>query len=493
MRNGLHGVAFCLLLAAPGSNVALAQQPATAPAAEDAGARSFVIDNKPWKGDFDAMLERRVIRVIVPYSRTLYFNDKGQERGIAAETVRDFERYVNQKYRKDKRPVTVVILPATRDRLLRDVASGLADIAAGNITLTESRRRQVDFATSASMSALNEVVVTGPKAPPVATLDDLSGTTIHTRPSSSTYESLLALNKRFAAAKKPPAKIVRLPDALEAEDTLEMANAGLLDIVVVDDVVADIWAQVLPGIKVHDDLKLRADARVGWAVRKGSPQLQAAILDFHQNFLVKQGVSKYRYAQYLKRAKQIQDPTASAEWQRFEATLELFREYGAKYRFDPLMLAAQGYQESRLDQQARSEVGAIGVMQLMPATGAELKVGDIHQIEPNVHAGAKYLDQLMTRYFKDAHFDEANRALFAFAAYNAGPGRIQQMRTEAKKRGLDPDKWFNSVEIVVAEKVGAETTTYVRNIFKYYVAYKLIEDAEAAKRKARGQPAKPAH
>jgi membrane-bound lytic murein transglycosylase MltF len=492
MRSGLHGVACCLLLAAPGSNVALAQQPATAPAAEDAGVRSFVIDNKPWKGDFDAMLERRVIRVIVPYSRTLYFNDKGQERGIAAETVRDFERYVNQKYRKDKRPVTVVILPATRDRLLRDVASGLADIAAGNITVTESRRRQVDFATSASMSALNEVVVTGPRAPPVATLDDLSGKTVHTRPSSSAYESLLALNKRFAAAKKPPAKIVRLPDALEPEDTLEMANAGLLDIVVVDDVVADIWAQVLPGIKVHDDLKLRADARVGWAVRKGSPQLEAAILDFHQNFLVKQGVSKYRYAQYLKRARQIQDPTASAEWQRFEATLALFREYGAKYRFDPLMLAAQGYQESRLDQQARSQVGAVGVMQLMPATGAELKVGDIHQIEPNVHAGAKYLDQLMTRYFKDAHFDEANRALFAFAAYNAGPGRIQQMRTEAKKRGLDPDKWFNSVEIVVAEKVGAETTTYVRNIFKYYVAYKLIEDAEAAKRKARGQPDKPA-
>jgi len=492
MRNGLHGFACCLLLAASGSSDALAQQPATVPAAEDAEARSFVIDNKPWKGDFDAMLERRFIRVIVPYSRTLYFNDKGQEKGITAETVRDFERYVNQQYRKDKRPVTVVMLPATRDRLLREVASGLADIAAGNITVTESRRRQVDFATSASMSALNEVVVTGPKAPPVATLDDLSGKTVHARPSSSAYESLLALNKRFAAAKKPPAKIVRLPDALEAEDTLEMTNAGLLDIVVVDDVIADIWAQVLPGIKVHDDLKLRADARLGWAIRKGSPQLQAAILDFHQNFLVKQGVSKYRYAQYLKRVKQIQDPTAGAEWQRFEATLALFREYGAKYRFDPLMLAAQGYQESRLDQQARSEVGAIGVMQLMPATGAELKVGDIRQIEPNVHAGAKYLDQLMTRYFKDAHFDEANRTLFAFAAYNAGPGRIQQMRAEAKKRGLDPDKWFNSVEIVVAEKVGAETTTYVRNIFKYYVAYKLIEDAEAAKRKARGQAGKPA-
>ena len=156
------------------------------------------------------------------------------------------------------------------------------------------------------------------------------------------------------------------------------------------------------------------------------------------------------------------------------------------------MLAAQGYQESTLNQIVKSPVGAIGVMQVMPATGAELKVGDIRQAEANSHAGTKYMDQLMTRYFSDAKFDEQNRTLFAFASYNAGPGNISRMRKEAVKRGLDPDQWFNNVEIVTAEKIGMETTTYVRTIYKYYVAYKLGEQARenAAKLKQQVAPAK---
>ena len=165
--------------------------------------------------------------------------------------------------------------------------------------------------------------------------------------------------------------------------------------------------------------------------------------------------------------------------------MQLFENYGAKYQFDPLMLAAQGYQESRLRQEARSHVGAIGVMQIMPATGKELAVGDIHRIEPNIHAGAKYMDRLMTRYFPDAKFDEAERSLFAFASYNAGPARIARLRQLAIDRGLDGDQWFNNVELVVAEKVGIETTTYVRNIYKYYVAYKLVAAAQQAADRAR--------
>ena len=128
-------------------------------------------------------------------------------------------------------------------------------------------------------------------------------------------------------------------------------------------------------------------------------------------------------------------------------------------------------------------VGAVGVMQIMPATGTEMRVGDIYTLEPNIHAGAKYMDQLMERYFADAHFSESNRALFAFASYNAGPGNISHMRELAEKRGLDPNEWFNSVELVVAEKIGLETTTYVRNIFKYYVAYKLTVEAHEAQEK----------
>ena len=189
------------------------------------------------------------------------------------------------------------------------------------------------------------------------------------------------------------------------------------------------------------------------------------------------------------RVRQIKNPTGKSEWERFEEMLVLFRKYGEKYNFDPLMLAAQGYQESQLNQKAKSHVGAIGVMQVMPANGKELKVGDIRIIEPNIHAGAKYMDQLMTNYFPDANFTEQNRTLFAFASYNCGPGNVSKMRREAEKIGLDPDKWFNNVEVVTARKIGMETTTYVRNIYKYYVAYRLQLEMQDAAKKAREQVA----
>jgi membrane-bound lytic murein transglycosylase MltF len=185
--------------------------------------------------------------------------------------------------------------------------------------------------------------------------------------------------------------------------------------------------------------------------------------------------------------KRLKDPTASDDRKRFVQLYALFEKYGQQYRFDPLMLAAQGYQESQLNQDAKSHVGAVGVMQIMPATGKSLAVGDIRLAEPNVHAGAKYMDQLMTRYFADAKFDQVNRTLFAFASYNAGPGNMRKMRGAAEQRGLDPDQWFNNVEIVTAQKIGVETTTYVRNIYKYYVAYSLIEDAQAKAQSAREQ------
>ena len=463
---------------APPAEPAQGAQPA-----QDAG-RGLSLANKPWKGDFDAMLERKIIRVLVPYSRTLYFLDKGQERGLTAETVRDFETYINKKYRKDKRPITVFIIPTTRDQLIDEVAAGIGDIAAGNITVTPSREKIVDFYAPDGQPLHDEVIVTGANAPPLATLDDLAGKAVAVRQSSSHYASLVALNKRFTAASKPPVQIELLPDALETPDILEMTDAGVLDIVIADNIEAKAWAPALPNIKVREDLAVTSETKIGWAIRKGSPQLAAALEDFRENHLVKQGVSAYRLAQFQKRFKRMANPAQAAEYKRFQDTLEIFRRYGPEFDFDPLMLAAQGFQESRLDQNAKSHVGAIGVMQIMPATGKELGVGDIRKIEANIHGGAKYLDKLMRDYFKDAKFDEQNRALFAFAAYNAGPGRIQQMRRLAAERGLNPDVWFNNVEIVTADKVGMETTTYVRNIYKYYASYRLLQDLQAQQQRA---------
>jgi membrane-bound lytic murein transglycosylase MltF len=221
-------------------------------------------------------------------------------------------------------------------------------------------------------------------------------------------------------------------------------------------------------------------------MRKDSPKLGAEVLAYMKAQITKALVAS-RMDWYMRHTKRLRNPTAAAARTRFEKLLALFEKYGQRYHFDPLMLAAQGYQESRLNQEARSHVGAIGVMQVMPATGEELKVGDIHLTEPNIHAGAKYMDRLMTRYFADAEFDEMNRTLFAFASYNAGPGNIAKMRKLAAERGLDPNQWFNHVEVATARKIGLETTTYVRNVYKYYVAYKLLEEAHAAARSAREQ------
>ena len=445
---------------------------------------------KPWNGDFDAMVERRAIRVLAPHSRTFFFNELGRERGYAADLVRVFEKQINETFATQlgKRPITVLIIPTTRDRLFSGLAEGLGDIAVGNLTVTDERLRTVDFVTAPDTIKLAEVLLTGPKSPAVATIDDLSGKTVHTRPSSSYHESLLALNDRFKKEGKPPVSIVAVPDALEDEDMMEMLNLGLFEAIVVDDMVANMWAPILPKIKVHKDITLRSGGVSGWAIRKNSPTLKSAILDAYVKAV--QNTPKdlrNRLARYSGRVRQLQDPTRSSGYKRFQATLELFKKYGKRYSFDHLMLAAQSYQESQLNQAARSPVGAIGLMQVMPATGKELNVGDITLAEANVHAGTKYMDQLMTRTFPDAKFDEVNRALFAFAAYNCGPGNMTKLRKIAQDRGLDPNVWFNNVEIVTAEKIGSETTTYVRNIYKYYVSYKLMAEADAARAAAKGQ------
>ncbi|KDP85535.1 lytic transglycosylase [Cupriavidus sp. SK-3] len=465
---------------APGARTALPTNTSAATV------RRFSLATKAWKGDFDAMLEHRVIRVLVPYSRTLYFSDRGHERGLAADLVREFERYLNRKYasRLGNRPLTVIIIPTTRERLLPDLAAGLGDIAAGNLTETDERLKLVDFAAPRDQRPVRELVVTGPRTPTLNGLDDLAGNTVHVRRSSSYYESLAALNDSLQRSGKKPMKLVLLPDALEDEDALEMLNAGLLSIVVVDDWKAAMWAKILPKIKARTDLILRKEGYVGWAYRKNSPQMRQALDDFNVNHVKKQGIAAYHLKQYMRRITQIRNNANDAEYKRFEHTLSLFEKYGKDYRFDPLMLAAQGFQESKLKQDARSHVGAVGVMQIMPATGKWLNVGNIRMTEPNIHAGAKYMDLLMTRYFPDAHFSDENRALFAFASYNAGPANIAKMRTEAAELGLDPDKWFNNVEIVVAEEIGMETTTYVRNIYKYYTAYRLLQERHAARERA---------
>jgi len=442
-------------------------------------ARSLNFNNTAWTGDFDGMLERRLVRVAVPYGRTLYYHDAGRERGLTADAVRKFEEYLNSKYKKDlkKRLITVVLIPTTRDQLIPALLDGRADIAAGNVTITEARQGQIDFSVPIA-KPFSEIVITGPGAPALSTLDDLAGQEVFVRPSTSYYESLTALNDRFRAAGKPPMTLTQLPDAIEDEDKLDMINAGLLGISVIDEWLADVWSPILPKMVARKDLVLRTGGEVAWAFRKGSPKLQAEVDDFVTNVVRKYGLVTTNLKSFSAKLRKAQNARSGKDWERFQQAVDLFRKYGPQYRFDYLLLAAQGFQESQLDQSKRSRVGAMGIMQLMPDTGKAMKVGDVSQAEPNVHAGAKYMDQIMETYFADAELDEQNRTLFAFAAYNAGPARVAKLRKLAAEQGYDPNKWFNNVEWVVADKVGQETVTYVRNIYKYYVSYKLAVAAE---------------
>jgi membrane-bound lytic murein transglycosylase MltF len=330
---------------------------------------------------------------------------------------------------------------------------------------------------------VNEVVVTGSAPTKFAGLSDLSGRQVYVRRLSSYHDSLAELNEKLKADGKPPVDIQIAAESLEDDDLLEMVNAGLIPATVVDDYLAEFWSKVFTELTIHDHLILRKDSTLAVAIRKQSPQLKAMLNAFLAKTGLNTATANILNRRYLQNTNYVKNAASDEERKKFLALIDLFRKYGDRYQFDYLLMAAQGYQESRLDHNAKSAVGAIGVMQLMPETGKEQKVGDIKQLEPNIHAGVKYMRYLRQRYFDDQPMDALNKALFTFASYNAGPGRIAQLRRDAEKSGLNPNVWFGNVERVASERIGRETVTYVSNIYKYYVAYRLI----AAQRNQRDQ------
>jgi membrane-bound lytic murein transglycosylase MltF len=439
---------------------------------------------REWTGDLDGMLERRQLRILVVSSRTFYFVDKGTQRGISYDLGQALGKELNEKRGKKRLALDVIYVPVRPDELIPALLQGRGDVAAANLTITPERQEWVDF-SAPLWSDVSEIVVTGPGAPEIRSVDDLSGREVFVRLSSSYFQSLWHLNEDFGRRGLPPLRVKPAPEGLEDEDVLEMVSAGLVPFAVVDSHKAAFWAEVLPSLVLHPEVAVRRDAEIALAFRKQSPQLQALLDDFARRHGKGTLFGNQKFKQYLKSTKYVKNSTTQEEYAKLLRTLHFFQKYGTQYDFDWLMLAAQGYQESRLDQNVKSRVGAIGVMQVMPATGKELEVGDIQQTEANIHAGTKYLRSVLDRYFADAELDGLNRQLFAFASYNAGPAKVRKLRAEAEKRGLDPNQWFNNVELVAAEKVGQEPVRYVANIYKYYVAYRLIADAQAERERAK--------
>ena len=443
---------------------------------------------KPWTGDLDGMVQRRVIRALVAPSRTSYWLIGIRQTGAEYELLKAFEDEINQHYKTQGKHIRihVVFIPTSRDELIPRLLEGRGDIAAGILTVTPERLENVDFGDP-FFRGVKEIVVTGPASPELASVDDLSGKEVFVRKSSSFWTHLEGLNERFTNEHKQPVKLKVAPEDLQDDDLLEMVNAGLVGIVVVNRYQALLWAKVFKKLKPREDLVVNEGGDIAWMIRKDSPKLKAEIAAFAKKYGMKSDFGKTLVKKYTGSTRIVKPATSASEIKKFEATVEFFRKYGAKYDTDYLLMMAQGYQESLLDQNARSEVGAIGVMQVMPATGKDMKTGDITQVEPNIHAGVKYISLMRDQFFANQPMDARNKLLFSFAAYNAGPGRIQKLRKEAEKRGLNPHVWFNNVEIIAGERIGEETVTYVSNIYKYYVAYTLLEEQRAAKEKAKSE------
>jgi membrane-bound lytic murein transglycosylase MltF len=436
-------------------------------------------------GDLDTLLRCRVVRIGVPYSKTLYYAVKGVQYGTAYEMGKAFEQYLNKKYpHQNKNIKTHVLFVVTpRSEATTKLNDGWLDILVGGIIITPERQKLVDFSDPV-FRGVNEVIVTGPSSPQLSSLDDLSGKEIFVRRTSSYWEHLQRLNERFQKEKRPAVILRAVPEDLADDDLLQMVNAGMLSTTVVNDWAAKLWRKLLPKLQVHTEIAIAQGENTGWAVRKNSPKLLATINEFlkthsQESAFGKQLITKYTGSTYM--LKQAVSPEGM---KRFEQTAEIFRKYSDTYGMDYLLMMAKGYQESSLNQEAKSSVGAIGIMQLMPQTGAEMKVGDIRQIDPNIHAGIKYSASMVQKLYGNEPMDDLNKILFSFAAYNCGPNRVKQLRAEAAQKGLNPNVWIDNVEFIAANRVGAETVNYVANIYKYYVAYKLIAVQEEQRRRS---------
>ncbi|HXV60728.1 MAG TPA: lytic transglycosylase F, partial [Vicinamibacteria bacterium] len=441
---------------------------------------------EPWKGDLNGMAERRVVRILTVQSPVLYFVDRGRELGLTYEAAKAFETQLNETLGTGNVKVHVLLMPVARDELIPRLLAGQGDIAAATLTVTPERLKLVDFSDPFAED-VSEIVVTGPGSADLASLDDLSGKEIHVRLSSSYAEHLKSLNERFAAEGKSPVEIVPADEVLEDGDLLEMVAAGLVPATVADSFIVDLWTGVFPDLKPHPDIPLSTGGDIAWAFRKDSPKLAEAVNAFvktHEKGTLSGNILINRY---LKSTKWVTNARSEEDIARFRSMIDLFKQYAGQYDFDWLLMAAQGYQESGLDQSKRSHVGAIGVMQVMPATARDkaVNIPDIEKLESNIHAGIKYNRWVVDNFYSDPGIRRLDAALLAFASYNAGPGRVAQLRKEATEQGLDPNRWFNNVELIAAKRIGRETVQYVSNIYKYYLAYQLVMQQEELRAKAR--------
>jgi membrane-bound lytic murein transglycosylase MltF len=461
-----------------------AEAPSTEPSDESGVA---VLDRAvaPMTGDLDAMRKLGRVRVLVSFSRTNFFVSQGRPRGFDCDLMSEYQRALLQQQKLPRGDMTVVFVPVPFDQLIPALLEGRGDIAAGGLTVTPARQERVAFADP-YLTNVDEIIVAANDVRNLKTLDDLAGREMRVVRGSSYVDHLRALNRDLQLRDRAPINIVEADSSLEAEDLLEMVHAGVLDCTVVDRPIADAWAQVLRGLDPRVNLKINSGGQLALAVRPNNPQLLASLNAFIRGHRRGTLIGNVIFKRYFGNTRWLTNPMTDEQRRRRDELAELFRKYGKEYGFDWLLLAAAAYQESAFDPSARSDAGAIGIMQLVPATAIEVGFGgNLTDPDENIHAAAKYLAKLRDTYFNDPALEPAARNDFILAAYNAGPTSVKNWRTIAAARGMDPSRWREHVERISLEMVGEQTYRYVRNIDKYYLIYTETSALDTARNAAR--------
>lgn len=465
------GAAFMLALAliAP-HDTARAQLSKEEAEALDTRVQHLELVGDPLAGD-----ERAVLIVLTAYNKTNFFiDDEGRYRGFEYDILKGFEKFLNKGRRKASERHKVVFIPMRFEDILPALAKGRGDMAAANLTVTDERLRMVDF-VDPYLPDVREIVVANRNAPRVASVEDLAGRTVHVLAGTSYVGHLEALSRRLEGEGRAPVEIVEADAELDHADVFDLVNSGALQVTVADEHIAGVWAPMFENLVLERDAAINTGGKIAWAVRKDAPELKKRLNEYVEQ--IRKGTLKGNMAfnNYYKSRKWLRNPLDPTELAKLDAVVEHMKTYAEKYSWDWIAVAAQAYQESTLDQGKVSPAGAIGIMQLLPSTASQKPIGirNIKKVENNIHAGVKYLNFLRRRYFDDPAIAPAARVDFSWAAYNAGPARIQSLREKAEKRGYDPNRWFDNVEHVASEVIGRETVDYVININKYYVAYKF--------------------
>ncbi len=420
--------------------------------------------------------DTRFLTVLIPYDHSRFFIQNGEPRGFEYELVRAFERELNAQRKRGEPELQAIFVPTRLGDLVPRLAAGIGDIAAGGLTITPERAALVDFSRP-YFEDVAELVVAHKGSPKLERVEDLAGRRVVVLSGSSYVASLEALNHRFAAEGLALVEIVEAAPELNTEDLIEMTHAGIIAYTIADQHIAELWEGVLDGIRVDPGIAIAGGGEIAWAIRKDAPDsLKEAVNTFLETVRRGTYTGNILFRRYFESRHYVENPLNQTPLDDLVLYRDLFEAEAEAHGFDWRLIAAIAFQESRLDPEARSPRGAVGLMQVLPSTAASVGIDDPGPVDNNIAAGVRYLAHLRDDVFDDPELDDQVREQFMLAAYNAGPTRVRQLRAmTADELGLDPDRWFFNVERAAQARIGNETVRYVTNVNKYWLAYQLGE------------------